>query len=275
MIIMLVSKSTISNFQETIIDFYQQNGRQFAWRNVDDPYKVVVSELMLQQTQTSRVISKYEQFITEFTDFNSLASASLKQVLTVWQGLGYNRRGKYLHEIAKKIINEHDGIVPNFPEILVKLPGIGKATAASICAFAYNTPTLFIETNIRTVFIHFFFQEKEEVDDKEIMTLVEQTLDKNHPRDWYYALTDYGVMLKQTLINPNRKSRHYKKQSKFDGSDRQIRGKILRVLTDIDSINVPNLIALLKENSVRVKRIIDGLCADGLINKNKNCLEIA
>ena len=180
-----------------------------------------------------------------------------------------------MHEIAKKIINEHDGIVPNFPEILVKLPGIGKATAASICAFAYNTPTLFIETNIRTVFIHFFFQEKEEVDDKEIMTLVEQTLDKNHPRDWYYALTDYGVMLKQTLINPNRKSRHYKKQSKFDGSDRQIRGKILRVLTDIDSINVPNLIALLKENSVRVKRIIDGLCADGLINKNKNCLEIA
>lgn len=221
----------LRDFKKTIWDHYAAQGRLFDWRNVDDPYRVFISEVMLQQTQTQRVAQKYPLFISLFPDFQSLANASLKDVLSAWQGLGYNRRGMYLHRAAQIITNEHNGILPDNPEILMQLPGIGKATASSIVAFAFNKPTIFIETNIRAVFIHFFFEGHDKVDDADLIPLVQATVDHKDPCQWYYALMDYGVMLKKTVINPSRKSKHYHKQSKFEGSDRQIRGAILRALT--------------------------------------------
>ena len=221
------------DFIHTIKAYYAENKRIFAWRDIENPYYVFISEVMLQQTQTQRVITKFEQFITVFPRIEDLAAAPLSTVLGVWQGLGYNRRAKFLHQAAQQIVSQHKGVVPNSPELLLQLPGIGAATAASIAAFAYNTPTVFIETNIRAVYIHFFFKDHTDVHDRDLQPIVVQTLDHENPRQWYYALMDYGVMLKREHVNPSRKSKHHAVQSRFEGSDRQVRGAIIRALTSV------------------------------------------
>ena len=265
----------LQEFKTIIWDYYKVFGRSFDWRNIDDPYKVFISEVMLQQTQTSRVTQKYPQFILEFPSFESLSAASLKAVLTQWQGLGYNRRGLYLHRAANDIMKNFNGQLPNDPAQLEKLPGIGKATAASITAFAFNASTIFIETNIRTVFIHFFFTDQKIVHDKEIMPLVYDTLDKENPREWYYALMDYGVMLKKSFKNPSRKSAHHTIQSKFEGSDRQIRGKILKFLTQNNCFaNMQTLIDFCVSDEIKVKKIIDQLIKEKIIYCNGESIKI-
>lgn len=256
----------IKSFTEFIWSFYALNKRDFPWRNVDDPYKVFVSEIMLQQTQTYRVIEKYYEFIEAFPTFNDLAQASLRDVLTAWQGLGYNRRGKFLHQSAQQIVGEYNGRLPDDPAVLVHLPGIGPATASSMVAFAYNITTVFIETNIRTVFIHSFFSGQEKVHDRDIMPLVAATVDKENPREWYYALMDYGVHLKKRYPNPSRKSAHHNKQSTFQGSDRQIRGMIIKMLTtQYPELERSQVIKNINRESDRVERILDELIAEKMI----------
>lgn len=221
----------IAEFQNEIWSFYRGNGRRFPWRETNDPYAVLVSEFMLQQTQTERVAGKYAEWLDAFPSVQELAAAPFAKVLEQWVGLGYNRRARFLHEAAKTIVREHSGLVPSDPLVLETLSGIGAYTAAAVAAFAYNKPTVFIETNIRAVFIHCFFADRTGVSDKEIFPLVEAALDKRNPRLWYYALMDYGAALKKRISNPNRQSRHYAKQSKFEGSVRQARGALLRALT--------------------------------------------
>jgi len=224
--------------------FYGSHKRDFPWRNTSDFYNIWVSEMMLQQTQTSRVIDKYNEFIRTFPDFQSLANAPQSEVLRLWQGLGYNRRALYLKRSAEIITvanKENQKIVTT--EFLVTLPGIGPNTAGAIYAFTMNKPVVFIETNIRRVMINEFFKNQSTVDDKEILQLIEQTLDSNNPREWYYALMDYGAYLAKTISNPNRQSRHYTKQSKFEGSLRQTRGKILKLL-----LNGPQKFTQFSEN---------------------------
>jgi len=182
------------------------------------------------------VFKKYDEFIKLFPDFYHLSRAHLRKIVTVWQGLGYNRRAIALKKIAQKVVEEFDGILPSSMEVLETLPGIGKTTAAAISVFAFNQPVPLIETNVRRVFIHHFFQRKTVIKDTEILPLVRKTLDHSNPRKWYYALMDYGAMLKREYQNPNRRSAHYQKQSPFQGSNRQIRGMILKTL-----IAAPNL----------------------------------
>jgi len=262
--------STIAHFKEFIWNFYWQSKRDFAWRNSDNPYYIVVSEIMLQQTQTSRVITKYEEFIAAFTDFQTLAQASLRDVLSVWQGLGYYRRARFLHQLAQKVVNEYAGILPQDPKILQTFPGIGPGRAGSICAFAFNQPTVFIETNIRTVFIHSFFRDKDNVSDKELLPLIAAALDLDNPREWYYALMDYGVFLKSRQINPSRKSAHYTKQSKFEGSDRQIRAKVLKFITENESVTHQDILNVVNKDIERVEKIIDQLLSECFIKKTIN-----
>lgn len=268
------SACKIASFRDFIWTFYQKEGRLFEWRNVDNPYYVLVSEIMLQQTQTYRVEPKYRDFITEFSSFESLANASLRDVLGIWQGLGYNRRGKFLHETAQKVINDFGGQLPDDPDILVTLPGIGKNTAGSVSAFAFNKPTIFIETNIRTVFIHSFFKDKDGVHDNEIMPLIEQTLDQDNPREWYYALMDYGVFLKKKVPNPSRRSKHHTVQSKFEGSDRQIRGAIIRALVNHEHLTREELITRIKKDPERVIKIIEHLEEEQFIERTKDIFMI-
>lgn len=265
----------IQFFQEMVWDFYRTHGRQFPWRHVDDPYAVVVSEVMLQQTQTYRVEPKYMLFMQELPTVDALAQADLRTVLSLWQGLGYNRRGKFLHELAQRVVAQHAGIIPDTPELLVQLPGIGNATAGSICAFAFNKPTIFIETNIRAVFIHHFFSDYASVHDQELLPLVAATVDKEHPREWYYALMDYGVYLKRRLPNPSRKSKHHVMQSKFEGSDRQIRGAIIRALTKHAALDKHELIAVIGKDILRTERIVQELVAEKLIVMHNDMVSIA
>jgi A/G-specific adenine glycosylase len=222
----------LREFQETVLDYYREQRRDLPWRQSEpdgsfDPYKIMVSEIMLQQTQAARVIPKYLEFITVFPTIQSLATAPLADVLKAWSGLGYNRRAKFLWQAAGQI----KGTFPSSLEELVTLPGIGVNTAGAILAYSFNKPVVFIETNIRTVYIHHFFADRMEVHDKEILPILEASIDKEHPREWYWALMDYGVHIKSTIGNTARNSKHYAKQSTFVGSKRQIRGQVIRLLT--------------------------------------------
>ena len=182
---------------------------------------------MLQQTQVERVIPFYKKFIKKFPTAKSLAIAPLSKVLKAWQGLGYNRRAKMLHTVAKKFAATR----PNLVAELEKLPGVGPYTARAVAAFAYNQSVVLIETNIRTAVIHRFFSKKRKVSDKEIEKILKRTLPKGTSREWYSALMDYGAYLKRSSISHNARSKKYVKQSKFAGSLREARGAILRELT--------------------------------------------
>ncbi len=223
---------TIKQFQKMIMDYYRAHGRDLPWRRTQDPYRIVVSEVMLQQTQVSRVLKKYPEFLRAFPNFRALARAPLSRVLRTWQGMGYNRRAIALKKIADMVVATHNGKLPTTIDELVKFPGIGPHTAGSIAAFAFNKPTVFIETNIRRTFLHHFFPRKRRVDDKELLPIIEKSLQRRNPRAWYFALMDYGSMLGKRVNNPNRRSRHYGVQSKFEGSNRQLRGVVLKILVE-------------------------------------------
>ncbi len=263
-----VCRETLARFRTIILHHYLHQRREFSWREDISPYRVLVSEIMLQQTQTSRVVPAFDRFVGVFSDFKSLAEAPFAKVLGLWKGLGYNRRARYLQETAVRVVDEYGGILPGDPEVLATFPGIGPATAASICVFAFNRPHAFIETNIRTVFLHFFFPDKTAVPDRHIMPLVERTLETQRPRDWYYALMDYGVLLKRIVGNAGRRSSHYQRQSPFAGSDRQLRGRILQLLLDRQFVATADLASLLGEPPSRVDRLIAALCDEGLVVRN-------
>ena len=259
----------IAAFQKRVLNYYRQNARDLPWRATTDPYCIMVSEIMLQQTQVDRVIPKYENFIARFPDVESLAASSLKDVLTMWQGLGYNRRAQSLHNSARIIVSDHGGHMPETREALMTLPGIGINTAAALSVYAYNQPCVFIETNIRAVYIHSFFPEADAVSDKQLEPCIEATLYKRNPRRWYNALMDYGVYLKKLHGNPARKSRHHTVQSRFEGSDRQIRGMIIRILGETEAMSTRELVRRIGKEPERVRAIIDQLAGEGLVKRQR------
>ena len=259
-----ISDQEIGRFRQIIGTYYRRNGRQFPWRQTSDPYRILVSELMLQQTQTERVGPKYAAFLEAFPTINRLAAASLREVLLLWQGLGYNRRARYLHECARQVVVSYDGELPRDPALLVELPGIGPGTAGAVAAFAYQIPTVFIETNIRRVYLHFFYPDRDRVHDRELLPLIERTLDKANPREWYYALMDYGVYLRGLFTNPNRRSVHYTRQSRFEDSNRQVRGAVIRELLTGDA-TVPELALRTSQDEARVRQVLVELSEEGMI----------
>lgn len=272
-----------SVFQKKIWNFYKTNKRDFPWRETTDPYKIMVSEMMLQQTQTSRVLPKYHLFLERFPIVESLAQASNVDVLKLWSGLGYNRRALYLKKSTEIIAQTKDWVNPEFLETL---PGIGPNTAGAIYVFSTNKhsfqsstssvglkPYVFIETNIRRVFIHEFFKDQENILDKDLLELVKKTLDHKKPRDWYYALMDYGAYLGKIGTNPNRKSKHYLKQSKFEGSLRQIRGKILRILLEQKKISTEDLKKQF-ENKAYLEKALSQLIKEGFVIIQKSIITL-
>jgi A/G-specific adenine glycosylase len=255
----------IRQFRREVYAYYRRNKRSLPWRTTRDPYGILVSEVMLQQTQVSRVVRKYREFLRAFPDVTILARAQLADILKLWQGLGYNRRALLLKNAAYQIVKDFHGAVPSDVESLQKLPGIGYATACAIRAFAFNKPAVFIETNIRSVFIHHFFSSKENVQDAQIVPLVVLALDQKNPRRWYSALMDYGVFLKAAVPNPGRKSSHYYRQSRFHGSRRQLRGRIIKMVIEGGRIHTDSLSDRLEEKSIRVGECLVQLSREGLI----------
>jgi A/G-specific adenine glycosylase len=257
----------ICEFQQMVLSYFLKKGRKMPWREKTDPYHILVSEIMLQQTQVERVLKKFPEFIRIFPDFGALAAAPLADILAVWQGMGYNRRAITLQKCAILVMKDYQGHLPDNVETLETFPGIGRATAGSIAAFAFNIPVVFIETNIRRVFIHFFFPGSATVDDAEILPLVEQTMYRKNPRVWYWALMDLGTSLKNTVSNPNRRSSHYYRQPSFNGSDRKIRGRILKILLEEHFMEDMDFAVRLGENPVRIKRILVTLESEGFIQR--------
>jgi A/G-specific adenine glycosylase len=265
----------VERFRSVVLAYYDSCGRRFPWRETDDPYRILVSEIMLQQTQTHRVLPKYSSFLELFPTAGALAAAPLREVLLAWQGLGYNRRAKYLKDCAEVIVNERGGTFPRTPEELKELPGIGTYTAGAVAAFAFGHPVAFVETNIRTVFIHFFFPGIEGVGDPEILTLARKALDREDPRTWHWALMDYGAWLKGLFPNPSRRSSLYVRQSRFEGSLRQARGAVLRELSASRVLGIAELESRLGFSPERLAKAISGLEAEGLVALGDGTARIA
>lgn len=254
-----------TDFQKTILDYYAAHGRSFPWRTTQDPYAILVSEFMLQQTQTERVVEKYKRWLEVFPTAADLAAASFVQVLEQWVGLGYNRRARFLHQCAQTIMQKHNGCVPEDTEVLQSLPGIGPYTAAAVSTFAYNKPNSFIETNIRAVYIFFFFKDHDSVSDKDLFPHIKASVYTENPRLWYYALMDYGAALKKVIVNPNRKSKHYTKQSQFEGSVRQARGAVIRSLTGQNGQAYTELYANTQTERPLFDKALEGLIHEGFV----------
>lgn len=260
----MLHEDELTCFKDKVWDYYRENKRAFPWRDDVSEYGVFISEVMLQQTQAPRVVEKFNSFMRVFPDFDSLAHASRADVLREWKGLGYNRRALLLRDAAQIIVSRHGGKLPRTIPELDDLPGIGYATACSISAFAFNEPVVFIETNIRTVFLHAFFAERARVPDNELLPLIAATVPPTNAREWYSALMDYGTMLKKTQGNANTRSVHYTKQSTFKGSARELRGKILSVLLESHSFTARELAARIGTDG-RMPTILTQMEKEGFI----------
>lgn len=272
-----LSSERLEAFQTTVRSQGRELYRDLPWRRTRDPYLVLVSECMLQQTQVSRVMGYWDTWLRRFPTADALAAAPLETVLESWRGLGYNRRAVSLH-LAAQVVSAHlDGIVPSDRAALLALPGVGPSTTAGVRVFAYDLPDMYLETNVRTVFLHELFPAETAVNDRELIPLVQATCPSDDVRGWYYALLDYGAFLKRTLPNPSRRSAHHVRQSSFEGSRRQKRAYLLRMIQDEGKVDPSRLSESLDEaeraagrpgiSGDLVESILADLCREGFIEQ--------
>jgi A/G-specific adenine glycosylase len=253
-------------FRNLVWKHYREQGRHaLPWRATTDPYRILVSEVMLQQTQVERVTPFYKNFLKQFPTVRALAAAPLKEVLTAWQGLGYNRRAKMLHEAAKVVAAAHNGKMPQDAQVLLTLPGIGPYTASAVAVFSSNSDQILIETNIRTVITHHFFPEKHTVSDTEILAVLKRVYPKGRAREWYAALMDYGSHLKRSGIRINNRAKGYAKQSVFKGSLREARGALLRELVAGPKRRATLLRVLGTERVSQTQEALSKLAQEGIV----------
>ncbi|MEN9852584.1 MAG: hypothetical protein RI996_527 [Candidatus Parcubacteria bacterium] len=265
---------TTAAFQKLIWNYFEKNGRnELPWRQSTQLYHILVSEMMLQQTQVQRVIPKYTEWIQKFPNFKVLAQADFATVLQYWQGLGYARRAKFLHHIAYILQNKTDTECKELSiEELDALPGIGPYTARAIKTFTTETRQVFIETNIRTIFLYHFFHGQDNVSDKDILMLIEKTLPKSEYRNWYFALMDYGSYLKSIGIKNNNNSASYRKQSTFKGSNREARGAILKALLKHSKISKSKLQTIVAMDTKRFEIALEQLESEAFIKRSADTI---
>jgi A/G-specific adenine glycosylase len=270
-----MDKTESEEFIARVWSYYRAHQRQLPWRGINKcslrvrGYRVVVSELMLQQTQVTRVVDKYNLWMQQWPTIDSFISASFVDVLSAWSGLGYNRRAKYIFDSLHTIHDMFKGIVPADTTTLTKLPGIGINTAGAIVVYTYNLPVVFIETNIRTVFLHEWYQQATtKVPDSLLLEKVADTIDVDNPRAWYYALMDYGTFIKRLHGSQLSKSASYKKQPMFKGSKREVRGRVVALLLRNSVMTLNELAANIPDR--RLSNVLNELQKDGLLKQHKN-----
>lgn len=261
---MMLDREAVAEFQKKVMDWWRGKRRDLPWRTDPTPYSVLISEVMLQQTQVSRVIPKYDQFIKEFPTIQSLANAETRHLLSVWSGLGYNRRALWLREAAKQIVDL--GEFPRTIKELSALKGIGPYTSRSILIFAFNEDLATVDTNIRRVMIAQGFAE-ESMTNAQLQDIADQMLLRGRARDWHNALMDYG----SAVLTSNRTGiAPVSSQLRFQGSTRQLRGQILKLLTSYESLDIKSLLARLGRNegdSGEIGPILERLMLDGLVER--------
>ena len=265
-----ISNSEVREFRKKIRTFYRKNKRELPFRNTSDPYKITVSELMLQQTQVDRVIPYYQRWINRFPDWLSLHNSSQQDILATWSGLGYNRRALFLKKITDAVVTIYDGNFPQEIEESIKLPGIGKYTANAIAVFAFNKRVAAVDTNIRKVLLS-SFQLSPDTTDKEVQKLAELVLPKTKLRSWHYALMDYAKSLPKSTHN---KYASKYKQSQFEGTIRQIRGFILKELTAGTTLTRKTISRSLNRDSADVSKAVSELVQEGFITAIGNNIKI-
>jgi A/G-specific adenine glycosylase len=262
-------------FRSLVLGYYAAFGRPLPWRETTDPYRILVSEVMLQQTQVERVRVKYPDFIAQFPHFPALADAPRAEVLRAWKGMGYNRRAIALQKCAAQVVREHHGVLPRNPDDLCALPGIGQATAHAILVYAFNIPAPFIEVNVRRVFIHVFFPGAESVPDADLLPLVRVAMPAGDPRTWGNALMDYGTFLKKRSVTASHRSATYRRQPRFAGSNRQLRGRVLWCLTAHGSVEYESIPSMVVGEPPRVYRVVDELADEGFIIREGHNVRLA
>ena len=267
----------IPEFQRMILEWGRHHRRDMPWRDTRDPYKILVSEVMLQQTQISRVLPKYESFLREFPTLEALAAASQPKLLQTWQGLGYWNRALRLRDAARMVVNDFDGQVPRDPGTLRSLPSVGPYTAGAVACFAFGCAEPFLDTNIRRVYLSFFFPGEDDIPDSRIMEIARQAVWTEDPREWGYALFDYGATeLRDRTIN--RRSRHYSRQSAFEGSFRSFRTQALRHVLAQENAAISRteleqfVMSLLSsgDHSYAPQEVVAALVQDGLLRCSSN-----
>lgn len=237
--ILFLGLLTIPEFQEFILNWYSNKARRLPWRMTFDPYSILVSEIMLQQTQVTRVIPKYCEFLSKFPSLDVLSFARQSTILETWQGLGYWKRALNLQATCLQIYKNYNGKFPSKQSILEGMPGIGPYTSAAITCFAFNTPVVFIDTNIRKVYRHFFFSGNPDISDEILLAMAQKALWHQDPRNWHYALFDYGsiVLRKKSGKIPGNLS----KTVPYKGSIRQLRSKIIDLILNASNQRISRI----------------------------------
>jgi A/G-specific adenine glycosylase len=268
------SKVRVSAFRKEVLNYWKAHGRHaLPWRKTTDAYKILVSEIMLQQTQVARTIPKYAEFLKKFPTVSALGRAKLSDVLSVWSGMGYNRRAKFLRDAAAAVVEKYDARIPRDYQMLRGLPGIGDYTARAIRTFAFNKEgEHVIETNIRAALIHYFFPRGSTVSDAQLIPIAQELVKGQKSRTWNTALMDYGAHIKALHGNPSRRSAGHVKQSRFKGSVRESRGAIMRAVGKGVSLSA------LKEkckDHAHFETALAGLHKDGLLIEKRGRIVVA
>lgn len=256
-----ITDEDVRRFRRKILGFYRKHGRDLPFRRTTDSYHIAVAEIMLQQTQVERVVDKYEAWIARWPSWRDLARAATKDLLTAWSGLGYNRRALYLGRMAQAVVTDFGGVLPEDPAILKTLPGIGEYTANAIAIFAFNRPLVTIDTNIRKVFL-LEFHLPETTTRAELVALAERVLPRRRSRDWHNALMDYSRLALRTT---ERRITPVSRQSRFEGSRRQIRGEIVRRLTRQQSVRLAQVAEEMQRSLDDVREAAMALEKEGLV----------
>jgi len=299
---MQLSQEKVKQFQKKILTWYEEHKRPLPWRDVpygtslqDRAYRVFISEVMSQQTQIARVISKYELWMKAFPTVEDLSQAKVADVLQHWSGLGYNRRALNLKKAAEIIVKNFNGKFPTTEKELMQLPGIGKYTARAILCFAFDEQVAVVDTNIRKVIMtqilnlpvisskarnqneithHFVLRDDKKIDEKELETIAQMLLPVGRAYDWNQALMDYaGAVLKNEKIS-------ILKQSKFIGSHRYYRGQILKKLLEKQAIYVSELGFLIKKDhtisdDLWLQSLLQELVSEGFIRIEQGMVRLA